>query len=411
MALVGSYGVDAFGAAMWRAMAHHPRRDQRWRLSSSLSSVDSRPPPWFSVAPMMEWTDNHFRALARILSRCSWLYTEMVVAETIVHHENDLERWLEFPAAQHPIVLQLGGSNLANLSKAAKLVSAFGYDEINFNCGCPSSKVAGHGCFGARLMLSPRLVGEAMQAIGEESSAPVTVKCRIGVDDSDSYDQLCNFVSTVSSLSPTQHFIIHARKALLEGLSPAQNRVAPPLKYEYVLALMRDFPDLQFTLNGGITTVEQVNYLISDKGVNGVMLGRAAYNTPWCTLARADSCIYGMPERRITRRQVLREYEEYAESVIGKYGNNKPGIRVLVKPVANLFHGEKGSSRWRQAIDEHVRHAKSFSELLEKTMAVLPDSVLDTPVPYEVSAEESTLLIGSLPPSPSSTSKVLVSTA
>eukprot|EP00252_Welwitschia_mirabilis_P006227 TRINITY_DN17031_c0_g1_i4.p1 TRINITY_DN17031_c0_g1~~TRINITY_DN17031_c0_g1_i4.p1 ORF type:complete len:259 (+),score=39.87 TRINITY_DN17031_c0_g1_i4:138-914(+) len=187
-------------------------------------------PPLFSVAPMMEWTDNHYRTLARLISQHSWLYTEMIVAETIVHQQGNLDRFLGFPEMQHPIVLQIGGSNLSNLAKATELANHYGYDEINLNCGCPSERVSGHGCFGAQLMLNPKLVGEAMAVISSNCDVPVSVKCRIGVDDHDSYEQLCAFVETVSSLSPTKHFIVHARKALLKGLSPAENRTIPPLK-------------------------------------------------------------------------------------------------------------------------------------------------------------------------------------
>uniref|UniRef100_A0A1D1XTA0 tRNA-dihydrouridine synthase A n=1 Tax=Anthurium amnicola TaxID=1678845 RepID=A0A1D1XTA0_9ARAE len=236
-------------------------------------------PPWFSVAPMMDWTDTHFRTLARFISKHAWLYTEMVVAETIVHQKDSLDRFLAFPPEQHPIVLQIGGSNLENLSKAAQLANAYCYDEINLNCGCPSGKVAGHGCFGARLMLDPKFVGEAMSAIAVNCDVPVSVKCRIGVDGRDSYSDLCDFVYTVASNSPARHFIIHARKALLNGLSPAENRKIPPLKYEFYFALMRDFPELQFTINGGFSCINQVN-AARRQGAHGVMVGRAVYNSP-----------------------------------------------------------------------------------------------------------------------------------
>ncbi|KAH6555100.1 hypothetical protein KP509_1Z281600 [Ceratopteris richardii] len=226
---------------------------------------------------MMDYTDNNFRTLARLLSRHSWLYTEMIVADTIVHQENNLDRFLEFPEMQHPIVLQIGGSDVATLAKATHLANAYGYDEINLNCGCPSDKVAGHGCFGARLMLDPKLVGDAMAAIAENCDVPVSVKCRIGVDDAESYDELCTFVDIVSKLSPTRHFIIHARKAILKGLSPEQNRKIPPLKYEYVFALIRDFPHLKFTINGGFNAIGQVEAALR-QGVHGVMVGRASYN-------------------------------------------------------------------------------------------------------------------------------------
>ncbi|KAF5184181.1 tRNA-dihydrouridine(20/20a) synthase [Thalictrum thalictroides] len=263
-----------------RKICSHARKLKATKHKNQLEGVKHAGryhPPWFSVAPMMEFTDNHYRTLARIISKHSWLYTEMVVAETIVHQQHNLDRFLAFPSEQHPIVLQLGGSNLDNLSKAAELANNYGYDEINLNCGCPSGKVAGHGCFGVRLMLDPKFVGEAMSAIAAKCDVPVSVKCRIGLDDHDSYNELCEFIYTVASLSPTKHFIIHARKALLNGITPAENRKIPPLKYEYYFGLLRDFPELQFTLNGGITSIGQVN-AARKQGAHGVMLGRAAYH-------------------------------------------------------------------------------------------------------------------------------------
>ncbi|PKU63343.1 uncharacterized protein LOC110106874 isoform X1 [Dendrobium catenatum] len=334
-------------------------------------------PPLFSVAPMMDWTDNHYRTLARLISRHAWLYTEMVVAETIVHQKDNLDRFLAFSPDQHPIVLQIGGSNLENLAKAAELANLYSYDEINFNCGCPSGKVAGHGCFGARLMFNPKLVGHAMSAIAANSDVPVSVKCRIGVDDRDSYNELCDFIYTVSSQSPTNHFVIHARKALLSGLSPAENRKVPPLKYEYYFALLRDFPELQFTLNGGITCINQVDAAIR-QGASGVMVGRAAYNNPWFTLGHVDVAIYGVPFHRCSRRQIIEQYQEYADSVIGKFGSNKPNVRQLVKPLLNLFHSEPGNSRWKRAADAALRHCKTVRSFLEETLPNLPDEVLDS---------------------------------
>ncbi|XP_020110731.1 uncharacterized protein LOC109725787 isoform X3 [Ananas comosus] len=315
-------------------------------------------PPWFSVAPMMDWTDNHFRTLARLISKHAWLYTEMVVAETIVHQKDNLDRFLAFPPEHHPIVLQIGGSNLENLAKATELASTYSYDEINLNCGCPSGKVAGHGCFGARLMFDPEFVGDAMSAIAANCDVPVSVKCRIGVDDRDSYEELCEFVHTVVSRSSTRHFIIHARKALLNGLSPAQNRQVPPLKYEYYFALLRDFPDVQFTLNGGITCTNQVN-AAKRQGAHGVMVGRASYNNPWFTLGHVDKEVYGVPSTNLTRRRILGDYQIYGDSIIGKYGPNKPNIRQLVKPLLNLFHSEPGNGLWKRKADAALRHCKA----------------------------------------------------
>ncbi|XXG56505.1 hypothetical protein AAC387_Pa03g3893 [Persea americana] len=336
-------------------------------------------PPWFSVAPMMDWTDNHYRALARLISRHAWLYTEMVVAETIVHQKENLDRFLAFPLEQHPIVLQIGGSNLDNLAKAAELANAYCYDGINLNCGCPSGKVAGHGCFGVRLMLDPKFVGEAMSAIAANCDVPVSVKCRIGVDDHDSYNELCNFVYTVASLSPTRHFIIHARKALLSGISPAANRTVPPLKYEYYYGLLRDFPDFQFTINGGITSIDEVE-AARRQGAHGVMVGRAAYNNPWSTLGHVDSIVYGVPSNSLSRRQILKRYQVYCDSILGKCGPNKPNVRQVLKPLLNIFHSEPGNGLWKRKADVAFRHFTTVESFLEETLEAIPDRVLDSSI-------------------------------
>nr|XP_027074405.1 uncharacterized protein LOC113698698 isoform X2 [Coffea arabica] len=335
-------------------------------------------PSWFSVAPMMDWTDNHFRTLARLISKHAWLYTEMIAAETIVFQKGDLNRFLAYGPEQHPIVLQIGGSNLDNLAKATQLADPYGYDEINFNCGCPSPRVAGHGCFGVRLMLDPKFVAEAMSVIAANTDVPVSVKCRIGVDDHDSYYELCDFIYKVSSQSPTRHFIIHSRKALLNGLTPAENRKIPPLKYEYYYALLRDFPDLQFTINGGIQTIDEVNAARTE-GAHGVMLGRAAYSNPWQTLGHVDSLVYGAPRSDLTRRQVLEQYQIYGDSVLGKYGQ-KPNVRDVVKPLLGLFHSEPGNALWKRNVDSAFQHCTTIKSLLEETLVAIPDFVLDSPV-------------------------------
>ncbi|XP_078443803.1 uncharacterized protein LOC144713169 [Wolffia australiana] len=347
------------------------------------------PSPWFSVAPMMDWTDNHFRTLARLLSKHAWLYTEMIVAETIVHQKDNLDRFLAFPADQHPIVLQVGGSNLQNLSKAAALANKYQYDEINFNCGCPSSKVAGHGCFGARLMLDPKFVGKAMTAISDNCDVPISVKCRIGVDDRDSYSELCEFIYTVASTSPTKHFIIHARKAMLNGLSPADNRKIPPLKYEYYFALVRDFPELRFTINGGITCMNQAS-AARKLGAHGVMIGRAAYNSPWNVLGQVDVSLYDAPPSSLTRRQVLDEYQIYADGVLSMDGTKKTKLRNLVKPLLNLFHSEPGNGLWKRKADEALRHCSTVASFLEETLDAFPDFVLDSSAPVDSPASDDT---------------------
>ncbi|XP_070011989.1 uncharacterized protein [Nicotiana sylvestris] len=347
--------------------------------STSLMGAERYPPPWFSVAPMMELTDNHYRTLARLISKHAWLYTEMLAAETIVYQAGNLDRFLAYGPEQHPIVLQIGGNNLENLAKATQLAAPYGYDEINFNCGCPSPKVAGHGCFGVRLMLDPKFVAEAMCVIAANTNVPVSVKCRIGVDDHDSYNELCDFIYKVSSQSPTRHFIIHSRKALLNGISPADNRKIPPLKYEYYYALLRDFPDLQFTINGGINSIEEVNEARTE-GAHGVMLGRAAYSNPWQILGLVDSAVYGAPLRSITRRQVLEQYQVYGDSVVGMYGGLKPSMRDVVKPLLGLFHANPGNGPWKRKVDAAFKHCTTIKSLFEETLVAIPDWVLDSPI-------------------------------
>lgn len=336
------------------------------------------PPPWFSVAPMMEWTDNHYRTLARLISKNAWLYTEMLAAETIVYQKDNLDRFLEYSPEQHPIVLQIGGNNLENLAKATELAEPYKYDEINFNCGCPSPRVAGHGCFGARLMLDPKFVAEAMSVIAAHTDAPVSVKCRIGVDDHDSYNELCDFIYKVSSQSPTRHFIIHSRKALLNGISPAENRSIPPLKYEYFYGLLRDFPDLRFTINGGINTVDEVN-AARRAGAHGVMVGRAAFQKPWHTLGHVDTAIYGAPSSGVTRRQILEKFQAYGDSAVGKYGR-KPTVRDVARPLLGLFHSEPGNGVWKRKADAAFLHCTTMKSFFDETLVAIPDHVLDSPI-------------------------------
>ncbi|XP_057511534.1 uncharacterized protein LOC130793714 isoform X2 [Actinidia eriantha] len=355
-------------------------------------------PPWFSVAPMMEWTDNHYRTLARLISKHAWLYTEMLAAETIVFQKGNLDRFLAYTPEQHPIVLQIGGSNLENLAKATELANAYSYDEINFNCGCPSPRVAGHGCFGVRLMLDPKFVAEAMSVIAANSDVPVSVKCRIGVDNHDSYNELCDFIYKVSSQSPTRHFIIHARKALLNGISPADNRKIPPLKYEYYYALLRDFPDLRFTINGGINGINEVN-AARGEGAHGVMVGRAAYHNPWNTLGHVDTAVYGVPPTNLTRRQVLEKYQAYGESELRKYGL-KPNVRDVIRPLFGLFHSEPGNGLWKRKADAALLHCTTVKSFFEETLVAIPDSVLDATVGEAPSGSIDTFskLSGLLPP-------------
>jgi len=347
-----------------------------------------RDAPLLSVAPMMDWTDVYYRQLARMLSRRTWLYTEMVVDGTVLHAEN-LDRFLWHPEEQRPVVLQLGGSDAERLRGATAKCNAYGYTEINLNCGCPSDRVAGAGCFGATLMTDAERVGAAVRAMGEASECPVTVKCRIGVDDHDTYAQLKEFVSVVHGASGCRHFVVHARKAWLDGLNPHQNRTVPPLRHEWVFGLIRDFPDLDFSLNGGVMScyqaAEALQVRVGGRGLAGVMIGRAAYNNPWQCLADADRVVYGEAENPMpNRRELLRQYVAFGDAVVGRFGQNAeghqyPNVRAVVKPLLALFHGERGNKRWKQRLDFILREATSVAECVDYAIQGVPEDVLDAP--------------------------------
>ena len=355
-------------------------------------------PQLLSVAPMMDYTDVHYRQLARMLSRNTWLYTEMIVDSTLIFNQ-DHDRFLSFPPEQHPISCQLGGSNPETLGKAAAIVAKYGYDEINLNCGCPSDRVAGSGCFGAAMMLEPKLVAECCKAMAEAApGVEITVKCRIGVDDEDSYDSMHAFVRDVSENSPVTHFIIHARKCLLNGLSPHQNRTVPPLRYEWLFALKRDFPHLKFSLNGGILTLEEavasmeypgradgeerVARDASQEGIHGVMIGRAAYGEPWHVLSTADTDVFGAAANpAANRKELLYAYARYADGKIGSLcvnpdGHKMPSLRTLTKPILGMFTKEPRGKKWRAAVDAALRHCETLTEVLDKTLDVIPEDVL-----------------------------------
>jgi tRNA-dihydrouridine synthase A len=250
----------------------------------------------FSVAPMMEYTDHYQRKFQRLLSRKTVLYTEMITGHALIHSPHPNKLLLADFVDEEPIVLQLGGSDPAILQKAATIAVNYGYKEINLNVGCPSEKVAGNGCFGAALMLQPQLVANICTKISEVTPLLPTVKCRIGVDNQDSYEELKQFITIISQQSPVQHFIIHARKAILTGkLTPDQNRKIPPLKYEFVYQLVQDFPHLKFSINGGIQTIEEaISHLVENK-VHGVMVGRAIVNQPY-QWRLVDSLLYNTPD-------------------------------------------------------------------------------------------------------------------
>jgi tRNA-dihydrouridine synthase A len=288
---------------------------------------------------MMDWTDRHCRYFLRQVSARARLYTEMITTGALIH--GDVERHLAFSQEEHPVALQLGGSDPEELGMCARLGERYGYDEINLNIGCPSERVQ-KGAFGACLMAEPQLVAACVKAIGNEVKIPVTVKHRIGIDNIEEYRFVRDFVATVSSAG-CRTFIVHARNAVLKGLSPKENREVPPLKYDYVYRLKAEFPALEFVINGGITSWADItNHLAY---VDGAMLGRAAYHNPWLL---ADS--------GKTRADVVRKMYEYAKGV--------ESMRQVTRHMLGLYHGHKKARLWRRLLSDSERLKPNRPELL-----------------------------------------------
>ena len=311
-----------------------------------------------SCAPMMDWTDRHCRYFLRLFSPRVRLYTEMIVAQAILR--GDAARLLEHDPAEHPLALQLGGSNPADLGRAAAIGESIGYDEINLNVGCPSDRVQS-ATFGACLMASPQLVGDCVRAMRDAVSLPVTVKCRIGIDDHDDYEFLHTFVSTIAAAGCAT-VIVHARKAVLKGLSPKENREVPPLVYERAWWVKRDFPALTVIVNGGLRTVPQVAAQLEH--VDGVMLGREAYHNPYLLPAlhcavHADGFEMPHPE------SIARSMRLYAEREM-KTGTP---LRSITRHMMGLLAGRNGARAWRRALSEGVSRPDARPALMEVAMA------------------------------------------
>ena len=300
--------------------------------------------PWrLSVAPMMDWTDRHCRYLHRLLSRHVLLYTEMVNSGAILH--GGTERHLRFNAEEHPVALQLGGSEPATVAAAARLGEQWGYGEINLNCGCPSERVQ-RGAFGACLMREPLLVADCVKAMVDVVRVPVTVKHRIGLDRSEDYALVRDFVGTVAEAGCST-FIVHARNAWLKGLSPKENRDIPPLRYGVVAQLKQDFPQLTIAINGGLNTDEAVQAQLAL--VDGVMVGREAYHNPWW-LTRWDALYYGAPQNTLTREAIEATMVDYMAREAAQYGTPWPHI---ARHMLGLRHGLRGARLWRQVWSDH----------------------------------------------------------
>lgn len=312
-----------------------------------------------SIAPMLDWTDRHQRRFMRIISKKALLYTEMITTGAIIH--GDAKRHLEFNAEEHPVAIQLGGSDPADLAKCAKICEDYGYDEINLNVGCPSDRVQ-NGMFGACLMAKPELVAECMAAMKQAVDIPVTVKSRIGIDDLDSYELLQKFISTVQSAG-VDTFIIHARKAWLSGLSPKQNREVPPLRYDIAYQVKKDFPELEIILNGGVTTLEQSQEHLNH--LDGVMIGREAYHNPYC-LAQADNQIYGTNTKVLTRLEIMEEFIEYAQRQLDK------GVFLghMTRHILGLFHAQPRGKLFRRYLSENAFKQGAGVEVIKEAIKV-----------------------------------------
>ena len=316
----------------------------------------------FSVAPMMECTDRFYRYFARILTRRALLYTEMITTCAALRGER--ERVLGFDPFEHPVALQLGGADPATMAACARIAEALGYDEVNINCGCPSQRVQA-GRFGACLMGEPDTVAACVTAMRRAASIPVTVKTRIGIDARDSFEHLVDFVRRVADAGCSV-FAIHARKAWLKGLSPEENREIPPLNYATVYRLKAEFPELTFVLNGGVNSLDEALPHVGPGKLDGVMIGRAAYDTPYM-LAEVDRRMFGDSRPVPTRAEAVRAYLPFVARMLGA------GVPLgpLAKPLIPLFHGQPGGRLWRRHLSERVHRAGAGVEVLESGLAIV----------------------------------------
>ncbi len=311
-----------------------------------------------SVAPMMDWTDRHCRVFHRQMTRRAMLYTEMVTAPAIIHGPK--ARLLDFSPVEHPVALQLGGSDPGELAQATRIARDWGYDEVNLNCGCPSDRVQS-GCFGAVLMERPSLVADCLWAMQGETDAPVTVKCRIGVDEQDPETVLPHFIETIAGAG-VRHVIVHARKAWLQGLSPKENREIPPLDHDLVVRMKQRFPELTICINGGITSLDQARALLA-RGLDGVMIGRAAYHDPASVLIGADA-LWG---------------EDFAPDPVAVVEGMRPYIadhlaaggrlHQVTRHMLGLFTGRPGARGWRRILSERASRDGAGLEVLDAALA------------------------------------------
>ncbi|CAD8046816.1 unnamed protein product [Paramecium primaurelia] len=317
-----------------------------------------------SIAPMIDITYEHFRVFFRLLTKNCVLYTEMI-HENAINLSRVLKPFplvLDYSQVEHPVVCQLGGNDPEKLAKAAQIAELAGFDEINLNVGCPSERVQ-DGAFGACLMKEPHLVAKCMKTMKEAVKIPCTVKCRLGVDNLDTYEFVRNFIEIVNKEGQVNHFIMHARKAFLKGLNPHENRTVPPLKYDWVYELKKEFPQINFTLNGGIKCTEHIDQVMPN--VDGVMIGRTAHENPWI-FSDFDRRYYGGENQNYNRKEILLLYAEFVEE---KRANGcKVSTQMCVKPIINLFNGEMNNKKYRQFLSNTDNHKLGFRVMINQVI-------------------------------------------
>jgi len=314
---------------------------------------------------MIDWTDRHDRYFLRLISKQALLYTEMITTGAIIH--GDKERHLGFNTEEHPVAIQLGGSNPADLAQCSKICEDYGYDEINLNVGCPSDRVQS-GAFGACLMAQPDLVAECIVQMKAACELPVTIKCRIGIDDQDEYEDLQRFVTTTKEAG-CETFIVHARKAWLQGLSPKENRDIPPLNYDRVYQLKREFPELEIIINGGIKTLDECTSHL--KHVDGVMMGREAYQNPFI-LADVDHLFFGLANEtsaapspsQITRHEIVDKMVGYIDELLANGGQ----LKWVSRHILGIFQGMPGARAWRRHLSQNAYKKGATSEVIREAL-------------------------------------------
>jgi tRNA-dihydrouridine synthase A len=314
----------------------------------------------FSIAPMMDWSDHHCRYFWRLLTKQALLYTEMVTTGALIH--GDRQRFLHFNPEEQPVALQLGGSDPAELARCARWAQEWGYAEVNLNCGCPSDRVQS-GMFGACLMAQPQRVADCVRAMLDNCDIPVTVKHRIGIDAMESYQELVDFVRPIAEAG-CQVFIVHARKAWLQGLSPKQNREIPPLNYAWVYQLKRDFPELSIVINGGIQTLEQCQHHLAL--VDGVMIGREAYQNPWM-LAEVDSTLFGMDKPAQSRDDVIAGLLPYVEQQLARGAH----LNHITRHILGLYQGVPGARKFRRHLSENAYKQEAGVQVLREAFGLV----------------------------------------